>query len=116
MNVTNKHITILGIAGSLRKDSYNKAILQEAQKLARDYTAEIEIFEKLGEIPLFNQDDEKNPPKAVEELKEKAHMQTQFFLQHLSIIIQSQESSKMPLIGHQDHMTIVPGMQNLLLS
>ena len=38
------NITILGIAGSLRKDSYNRAALRAAQQLAPD-DAKIEIFE-----------------------------------------------------------------------
>lgn len=61
------NITILGIAGSLRKDSYNRAALRAAQQLAPD-DAKIEIFE-LHEIPPFNQDDEQPPPAKVSELK-----------------------------------------------
>ena len=66
----NGKLKILGIAGSLRKDSYNKAILKAARDLVPD-NAELEIFEKLGEIPLFNQDEENNPPEVVVEFKEK---------------------------------------------
>jgi chromate reductase len=55
--------TILGIAGSLRKQSYNRAALRAAQQLVPDGT-ELKIFE-IGGIPLFNQDDEANPPAAV---------------------------------------------------
>ncbi len=58
-------IRILGIAGSLRKDSYNKLVLKAAQALAPDET-EVEIFDIAG-IPLFSQDEERNvPPKVVE--------------------------------------------------
>lgn len=63
------NITILGIAGSLRKDSYNRAALRAAQQLAPE-GATIEIFE-LDDIPPFNQDDEQNPPAKVTELKTK---------------------------------------------
>jgi chromate reductase len=63
----NKPITILGIAGSLRKASYNRGALRAARQLA-PADARIEIFELDG-IPLFNQDEEKNPPKNVVELK-----------------------------------------------
>jgi chromate reductase len=62
-------LKILGIAGSLRKASYNRAALRAAQQLAPADTT-IEIFELDG-IPGFNQDDEKNPPRKVSELKAK---------------------------------------------
>lgn len=51
-------IKILGIAGSLRKQSYNKGALRAAQKLCPE-GATIEVFDLAG-IPPFNQDDEKN--------------------------------------------------------
>ena len=60
-------LKILGIAGSLRKASYNRAALRAAQKLAPQ-DATIEIFELDG-IPGSNQDEEKNPPRKVSELK-----------------------------------------------
>jgi chromate reductase len=60
-------ITILGIAGSLRKASYNRAALRAAKELAPE-TARIEIFELDG-IPPYNQDEEGNPPAKVTALK-----------------------------------------------
>ena len=60
---------ILGIAGSLRQDSFNKAALRAAQKLVPQGTT-LEIFDIDG-IPLFNQDDEKSPPAKVVELKRR---------------------------------------------
>lgn len=62
-------IKILGIAGSLRKQSYNKGALRAAQKLCPE-GASIEVFDLEG-IPPFNQDDEKNAPPKVSELKQK---------------------------------------------
>jgi chromate reductase len=62
-------IKILGFAGSLRKESYNKAILRAAQKLVPP-NAELEIFDLEG-IPLFNQDLEKQMPERVNEFKSK---------------------------------------------
>ena len=62
-------LTILGIAGSLGKGSYNRAALRAAQKLAPENVA-IETFEIDG-LPGFNQDDEKNPPVKVSELKSR---------------------------------------------
>ena len=55
-------ITILGTAGSLRRDSYNRAALRAAQALAPT-EATIDVFDLQG-IPPFNQDDEQHPPGA----------------------------------------------------
>jgi chromate reductase len=63
----NDPLTILGIAGSLRKGSYNRATLRAAQQLVPS-GARIEIFELDG-IPPFNQDDEQSPPPKVAQLK-----------------------------------------------
>lgn len=63
-------LKVLGLAGSLRAGSYNRAVLKAAQKLA-PAEMDIEIFERLGDIPLFNEDKENNPPEAVSELKNK---------------------------------------------
>jgi chromate reductase len=62
-------IKILGIPGSLRKASYNRFLLRSAQQLVPG-DASIDIFE-LYDIPPFNQDDERNPPKRVVSLKSK---------------------------------------------
>ncbi len=62
-------ITILGICGSLRKASYNRGALRAAQKLCPE-GAKLEIFELDG-IPGFNQDEERNPPPRVAELKQR---------------------------------------------
>jgi chromate reductase len=60
-------VKIIGIAGSLRKASYNRSVLRAAQLLTPD-DAKIEIFELDG-IPGFNQDEELHPPAKVVELK-----------------------------------------------
>jgi len=60
-------VTILGIAGSLRKDSLNRAALRAAQALAPE-GVRVEIFDLDG-IPVYNQDDETSPPARVTELK-----------------------------------------------
>lgn len=62
-------IKILGIVGSLRKDSYNRSALKAAQELL-PADVELELVELQG-IPLFNQDDELNPPAAVVEFKQR---------------------------------------------
>jgi len=64
-----ENINILGIAGSLRQSSYNRAALRAAKSLVPD-NAVLNIFELDG-IPGFNQDDEQNPPEKVVELKKR---------------------------------------------
>jgi len=59
--------TILGICGSLRAGSYNKAALQAAQQLAPE-GVRIEIFVPDG-IPPYSQDLEHDLPPRVRELK-----------------------------------------------
>lgn len=60
---------ILGIAGSLRRGSYKRALLEAARKLApKDLL--VQIFD-LGDVPLYNGDVEANgDPSAVRELKQ----------------------------------------------
>jgi chromate reductase len=61
---------VLGIAGSLRRGSYNRGLLLAARELAPP-GMEIELFERLGEIPLFSQDVEaEGDPEPVAALKE----------------------------------------------
>ena len=60
-------MTILGIAGSLRSGSINRAALRAAQNLAPE-GVRVEVFELDG-IPPFNQDEESRPPAIVAEFK-----------------------------------------------
>jgi len=62
-------VKILGFAGSLRKSSYNRALLRAAQELVPK-DAKLEIFDLDG-IPLFNQDLEDQPTEKVKEFKAK---------------------------------------------
>lgn len=62
-----RKIKILGIAGSLRHNSYNRAALKAAAGLVPE-NAEIEIFDLNG-IPGFNEDIEQ--PAKITELKER---------------------------------------------
>lgn len=64
-----KTINILGFAGSLRKGSYNKAVLRAAAGLV-PADARVEIFDLEG-FPPFNQDLELTPPAKVKEFKAK---------------------------------------------
>ena len=65
----NQPITILGIAGSLRRQSYNRAALRAAAELVPEGVT-LDTFELHG-IPIFNEDDEQTPPAAVVELKRR---------------------------------------------
>jgi len=62
-------VRILGIAGSLRKGSYNRAALRAAAELVPE-GAEIEIYDIDG-FPGFNQDLDQEPPAKVVEFKQK---------------------------------------------
>ncbi len=62
-------IKILGFAGSLRKQSNNKGLLQAALEVAPSNCI-LEIFD-LKDIPLYNQDEEGTLPKSVALFKEK---------------------------------------------
>ena len=64
-----KQLLILGFAGSLRKGSYNKALLRAAAELLPD-EARLEIFDLEG-IPLFNQELESHMPEKVKEFKDR---------------------------------------------
>jgi chromate reductase, NAD(P)H dehydrogenase (quinone) len=62
-------ISIIGFAGSLRKASYNRALLRAAVEFV-PADASLEILELDG-IPPFNQDFESSPPESVREFKKK---------------------------------------------
>jgi chromate reductase len=62
-----KPVHILGISGSLRKQSYNTKLLYMAEELMPEGMS-LEIFD-LSSIPLFNQDLESNPPEIVADFK-----------------------------------------------
>lgn len=62
-------IKVLAICGSLRKGSYNRMVLNEAIKLTPE-TMEITVAE-IGDLPLFNQDLEMNPPVSVNRFREQ---------------------------------------------
>jgi chromate reductase len=64
-----KQIKILAFAGSLRKGSYNKALVRAAVELAPENVA-MEVFDLEG-IPPFNQDLENQQPQRVIEFKTK---------------------------------------------
>jgi chromate reductase len=64
-----KNVHILGFAGSLRKQSYNRSLLSAATEMVPG-DATLEVFDLEG-IPPFNQDLEQEPPERVKEFKAK---------------------------------------------
>lgn len=70
---SNEKLRVLGIGGSLRKGSYNRALLRAARDLA-PAEMEIQIFDNatLSSIPLFNEDvRQQGEPEAVKILKQE---------------------------------------------
>src|SRR5688572_3124824 len=63
-------VKILGMVGSLRKGSFNRMLLNNALALLPQGAA-LELLDLNG-IPVFSEDDEKNPPAKVTVLKQKA--------------------------------------------
>jgi chromate reductase, NAD(P)H dehydrogenase (quinone) len=62
-------LTILGIAGSLRRGSYNRAVLRAAQQLVPQ-GVELEIYD-LDPLPFFSEDLEGDPPAAVQDFRQR---------------------------------------------
>jgi chromate reductase, NAD(P)H dehydrogenase (quinone) len=63
-------LVVCGIAGSLRRGSYNRALLRAAQELAPP-DMEIRIFDRMKDIPLFDQDVEtESDPEPVQAMKQ----------------------------------------------
>jgi chromate reductase len=62
-------LTFLGIAGSLRDGSYNRAALRAAQRLVPEGVS-LETFD-IAAIPPYNQDEETRPSLALTELKRR---------------------------------------------
>lgn len=67
--MNSKAIRILGVSGSLRRESSNRAALRAATMLVPE-GATLEAFELDG-IPVFNQDQDQDPPSRVVELKRR---------------------------------------------
>lgn len=57
---------VVGIVGSLRRESWNRRLLRAASELFPDG---VELWDGLKEIPPFDEDDEQNPAPAVRRLR-----------------------------------------------
>ena len=60
---------VLGISGSLRRESHNTSMLRAAATLLPP-GSELEVFDGIAEIPPFSEDDEHAPPASVVALKD----------------------------------------------
>jgi len=62
-----KNYQVAVVVGSLRKDSFNRAVAQAMIKLApADFSWK---FVEIGNLPLYNQDDDGNQAESVKQLK-----------------------------------------------
>ena len=62
---------ILDLAGSLQRASLHRGLIRAARELAPEGVA-VEPYEKLGEVPFFNQDvEDEGNPAPVRDPKEK---------------------------------------------
>ena len=60
---------ILAVSGSLRESSYNTSLLRAAIEAAPD-GVDLELWEGLGELPLYDEDLEADAPDSVRRLRE----------------------------------------------
>ena len=60
---------ILAVSGSLRADSYNTQLLRAAVAAAPG-GVEVELWEGIGDLPIYNQDRESDVPERVRRLRE----------------------------------------------
>jgi chromate reductase, NAD(P)H dehydrogenase (quinone) len=63
-------VRVLGISGSLRRDSHNSALLRAAGELVEERGVEFEVFDALKAIPPYDEDDDiGDGPAAVADLR-----------------------------------------------
>jgi chromate reductase, NAD(P)H dehydrogenase (quinone) len=63
-------LRVLGLVGSLRAGSLNRGLMDAAREMAPEHGMEIEVFERLREIPPYDADlDARGDPEAVGALK-----------------------------------------------
>jgi chromate reductase, NAD(P)H dehydrogenase (quinone) len=60
---------VLGISGSLRRESYNTALLRNVGEVLEAEGAHFEIYDGLRDIPPFDEDEEAFPAEAVSGLR-----------------------------------------------
>jgi chromate reductase, NAD(P)H dehydrogenase (quinone) len=63
-------VKVLGISGSLRRDSHNTRLLRAAGEIVETHGGEFEVFDGLKAIPPYDEDDDgPQSPPAVERLR-----------------------------------------------
>ena len=74
-------IKILAISGSLRKDSFNRKLLQVAKKIASNSEVQIKEFDlKENSLPIFDQDIVDSMPDSVKKIMEEASWADMFLI------------------------------------
>ncbi|MGW6445745.1 NADPH-dependent FMN reductase [Lentzea sp. NPDC055074] len=64
-------VTILALSGSLRANSFNTALMRAAVKNSSG-VVDFDVYEELGDLPLYNQDlDTDEPPAVVADLRRR---------------------------------------------
>ena len=62
---------VLGISGSLRRDSYNTRLLRHAGELFEADGAQFEIYDRLKDVPPYDEDDDvEDAPEAVSRIRD----------------------------------------------
>jgi chromate reductase, NAD(P)H dehydrogenase (quinone) len=62
---------VLGISGSLRRDSYNTKLLRHAGELFEHEGVEFEIYDQLKDVPPYDEDDDiEDAPEAVSRIRD----------------------------------------------
>lgn len=96
---------MLAISGSLRRDSYNTALLHAAEGLAPAGWI-VDVYNGLGAIPPYDDDVRvAGFPDVVQNLRERARRATPSFSQRQNTIARSQACSRMPSTGCRDRPT-----------
>lgn len=67
--MTSRITRVLAIPGSLRRESYNRSLVQAAVSLTPPHMS-LTVYESLDTIPVFNEDRENPPPVGVARLRE----------------------------------------------
>lgn len=67
--MTDRPIRVLSIPGSLRRDSYNRSLLEAAAAMPPPGMA-MTVYDALGNVPVFNEDLERPTPRGVARLRE----------------------------------------------
>src|SRR3984893_2473209 len=85
---------VLGISGSLRRDSYNTALLRHAGDVFEAEGAEFEVYHGLRDIPPYDEDyDTEKAPEAVSRIREAVRVGDAVF----SVAAESNSSTPGPL-------------------